>query len=259
MNRHLYENLPKPAIFAHRGSSAYAPENTLRAFSLAIEQKADGIELDVWLTKDDHVVVIHDQNTYRTTGINEIVSNLSLSDVKKMDAGSHFGKNYHNEKIPTLGEVFDLVRRQVIINIELKDYYSANGKLAAKVTQVIKDFEAQYYVMFSSFNPVSLLYARKYLPNIPTALLALRDRGGWLARSLLINVFRFQALHPNFLDVDRRLVEQTHEKHRRIHPYTIDDIDFIKQMVCLEVDGIITNNPVVARNSLFPNLPSNQL
>src|SRR5512143_1463332 len=98
-------SLPQPVVFAHRGASAHAPENTLAAFELALAQDADAIELDVKLTADGQAVVIHDPTLNRTTGSQGSVKNMSLAELKSLDAGSYFSETYRGEKIPTLEEV----------------------------------------------------------------------------------------------------------------------------------------------------------
>src|SRR6266496_640164 len=116
----MLESLPRPIVFAHRGASAHAPENTIAAFELALAQNADAIELDVKLTADGHVVVIHDSTVDRTTGSRGRVKDLSLAQLRSLDAGSFFSEKYRGEKIPTLEEVLEAVGKRTIINVELK-------------------------------------------------------------------------------------------------------------------------------------------
>src|SRR5512145_3180337 len=108
----MLDSLPHPFIFAHRGASAHAPENTLAAFQLALAQHADGIELDVKLTADGHVVVIHDPTIERTTGAKGRVKDMSLADLRSLDAGSFFAQTFQREKIPTLEEVFETMGKR---------------------------------------------------------------------------------------------------------------------------------------------------
>ncbi|MCX8062766.1 MAG: glycerophosphodiester phosphodiesterase family protein [Anaerolineales bacterium] len=115
MERNRLFELQRPIIFAHRGSSAYAPENTLSAFELAIKQNVQAIEFDVTLTKDKIVVVFHDSNTERITGHKGKINQMTLSEIKKLDAGSYFDSSFEGEKIPTLEEVFDLVGNKVLM------------------------------------------------------------------------------------------------------------------------------------------------
>src|SRR5215204_4501911 len=100
----MLTSLPQPVIFAHRGASAHAPENTLAAFELALAQGADGIELDAKLSADGHVVVIHDATVDRTTDKHGRVKDMSLAELRSLDAGTFFEEKYHREKVPTLEE-----------------------------------------------------------------------------------------------------------------------------------------------------------
>ncbi|HBY09528.1 MAG TPA: glycerophosphodiester phosphodiesterase, partial [Chloroflexi bacterium] len=122
-------NLPRPAIFAHRGASAYAPENTLAAFKLAVDQGADAIELDAKLCADGQIIVIHDQTVERTSNGAGKVADLPLSALQELDAGSWFGLEFKGEPIPTLDEVFEAVGQKIFINIELTNYASPRDLL----------------------------------------------------------------------------------------------------------------------------------
>jgi glycerophosphoryl diester phosphodiesterase len=133
MNRldktNLLFDLPRPVIFAHRGASGYAPENTLTAFNLAVQQGSDAIELDVKLTADGQIVVFHDQTLERTTSATGKIGEKTLSELKELDAGSHFDISYLNERIPTLEEVFEAVGQRTSINVELTNYASPYDRL----------------------------------------------------------------------------------------------------------------------------------
>jgi len=109
----MLKDLPKPAVIAHRGACAYAPENTLAAFELAVQQQADAIELDATLSADGHVVVIHDTTVNRTTDGSGAVNNLSLAAIKELDAGSYYDIAFRGERIPTLSEVFETVGKKI--------------------------------------------------------------------------------------------------------------------------------------------------
>ena len=119
----MFAQPPHPLIFAHRGASAHAPENTLAAFLVALQQGADGIELDAKLTADGHVVVIHDQTVDRTTKISGRVRDMPLEALLELDAGSHFDVAFKGEPIPTLQQVFERMGQEVLINIELSNYF----------------------------------------------------------------------------------------------------------------------------------------
>jgi glycerophosphoryl diester phosphodiesterase len=245
-----YRELPRPAVIAHRGASKYAPENTIAAFELALRQGADAVELDVWLTKDKQVVVTHDTMLDRTTGFHGTVSSLCLDQIKTLDAGSYFAPEFRNEKIPTLSEVLETLDKKIVINIELKHFTSFSSALPEMAARIVEKHGYQEQVLFSSFNPVAILQVRRILPEIPTALLALRRSAGAFSRSTLAERFRYQALHVYYADITPDLVNRLHNGGKRLHVYTLNtDLD-ITHGLDLDVDGIITNDPPLAMRSI---------
>jgi glycerophosphoryl diester phosphodiesterase len=238
---------PRPLVLAHRGASAYAPENTLAAFELALAQGAHGIELDVKLSADGEVVAIHDATVNRTTGAQGRVSQLSLAALRELEAGSFFSEEFKGEKIPTLEEAFELIGKRAFINVELTNYYGTfRDGLADKVCQLVKRFGLQKNVLFSSFLPSNLKRTRELLPEVPRALLALRGWIGWWARSFGFNFGDYQALHPGVRDVTPQQVARVHRLKRRIHVFGVDVPDDIKRFIHWGVDGIIINDPIFA-------------
>ena len=134
----MLPDLPSPAIFAHRGASAYAPENTLAAFELAVRQGANAIELDLKLTADGHVVVIHDLTVDRTTDGSGRVGDLPLAAIQELDAGYHFDQTFSGERIPTLEQVLEALYKKTLINIEIANYGSPLDDLPEKTCHLIK-------------------------------------------------------------------------------------------------------------------------
>ncbi len=165
----------KPLIFAHRGACSYAPENTLAAFRLALEQGSDGIELDAKLSKDGVVVVIHDQTVDRTTNGNGKVSELTFAELQTLDTGIQFAPRYVGEKVPSLEQVLSGLGDKLIINIELTSYSSPGDSLPEKVTDLVKKTGTSRNIIFSSFHPAILGRIRKLMPEIPAGL---AHRGG---------------------------------------------------------------------------------
>ena len=218
----MLESLPQPVIFAHRGASAYAPENTLAAFELALAQKADAIELDVKLTADGRVVVIHDATVDRTTGAHGRVKDLSLADLRALGAGSFFSEQFQSEKIPTLEEVFEAVGRRTFINIELTNYNSPRDQLVENVCTLVKKFELQKRVMFSSFFALNLSKARGHLPEVPRGLLAFNGVLGAWARSFGFAFGKYQALHPHLNNATPQQIQRVHRLNRRMHVWTVN-------------------------------------
>jgi len=241
-----YVDLKRPTIFAHRGSSAYAPENTLAAFELALDQGADAIELDVKLSVDGHVVVMHDDTVDRTTDGTGRVKSMSLKELMSLDAGSKFPPNFKPQKIPTLADVFQAVGGKIFINVELTNYMSPHDDLPDRVISLVRKHNLESKVMLSSFNIMALIMARNLLPMIPLAFLAYHGEAEATIHSRLIRFGPLMALHPAFSDVTNQLLQRAHGAKSRVHTYTVDKPEIMQQLITQGVDGIFTNDPVVA-------------
>jgi glycerophosphoryl diester phosphodiesterase len=242
----MLESLPQPVIFAHRGASAYAPENTLAAFELAIEHGADAIELDTKLSADGTAIVIHDPTVDRTTGAQGKVKEMSLAQLRSLDAGSFKAAKFHGEKIPMLEEVFEAVGRRAFINAELTNYNSPRDHLVQTVCMLVKKFNLQKRVLFSSFFASNLAKAHSLLPEVPRALLAPPGFMGSWARSFGFTFGAYQATHPNLRDVTPQQVQRTHRLKRRIHVWTVNSEQDLRRLYGWGVDGIFTDDPQLA-------------
>jgi glycerophosphoryl diester phosphodiesterase len=243
----MFPNLPLPTIFAHRGACSYSPENTLAAFELAVKQGADAIELDAKLSADGHVVVIHDQTVDRTTGAHGRVGELALSDLRQLDCGSFFDSAFNGERIPTLDEVFEAVGRLIYINVELTNYASVMDDLPERVAKIVRRHTLEERVLFSSFNPLALLRVRRQIQQAPTGLLAMKGKKGRLARSPLGALLGCQALHPQHTDITPGLVQWAHRRSRRVHAYTVNLEEDMIRVFNAGVDGIFTDDPLLAQ------------
>jgi glycerophosphoryl diester phosphodiesterase len=246
----LFDALPSPAIIAHRGASAYAPENTLAAFKLALQQGADGIELDAKLTADGHVVVIHDPLVDRTTPFHGKVADYRLAELRKMDAGSHFDIAFMGEPIPTLEEVFKAVGQLTYINVELTNYTTPNDLLPEKVAELVRQFKLAHRVIFSSFNPFALVRIRRLVPEAPIGLLAFPGAKGWLARSWLGRLLHYQSLNPELSDATASLINRVQRRAGRVYVYTVNREEEMQRLFALGVDGIFTDDPILAQSAL---------
>jgi glycerophosphoryl diester phosphodiesterase len=246
----LFSNLPKPAIIAHRGASAYAPENTLAAFKLALEQGADAIELDAKLSADEQVVVIHDQTLDRTTPVSGRVRDFIMADMHKMDAGSHFDIAFRGEPIPTLDEVFKAVGQLTYINVELTNYATSNDKLPDKVAELVRRHKLHQRVFFSSFNISNLIRIRRLLPEVPVGLLLACGWKGAASQFISAFLLRYQSVHLELSDVSLHLVQQTHKQGRPLFVYTVNQEDDMERLFEFGVDGIFTDDPILAQTVL---------
>ena len=246
------DNSQFPLIIAHRGASASAPENTLAAFQLAYDQKADGIELDVMLSADKELVVLHDEIVDRTTDGHGIVAAMTLAELKDLNAAAKFQAGWSGkETLPLLTEVFDLVGNKMLINVELKNLTQPFDDLTQRVIRLIESKGLEESVLLSSFNPINLLIAKRCNPKIKRGLLTEGGKRGGLFRGVLGKAFAYDALHPYYKDVDLDLMRRMHGKLKQVNPWTVDDPQDLLRMKDLGVDMIITNDPLKTRQVLF--------
>jgi len=246
----MFENFPNPVLFAHRGASAHAPENTLPAFELALQQGADGVELDVKLTSDGHVIVMHDPTVDRTTDGHGCVRDLSLADFRKLDAGGWHSEAYRGTKVPTLDEVFGTIGKRCVINVELTNYTTPRDALVEKVCALVERHTLQDRILFSSFFAGNLKKAAALLPSVPRGLLALDGWKGAWARSFGFMFGDYQAMHPYITDVNAPQVSRVHQLKRRIHVWTANSVEEVTRLKNWGVDGIFTDDPQTAVRAL---------
>lgn len=243
----MLEDLPRPAIFAHRGASAYAPENTLAAFELALRQGVDGIEMDVGLCADDHIVVIHDKTVDRTTNGSGPVDKMSFQTLRELDAGAYFDIAYQGERIPLFEEALELIDKRAFVVVELKYQAEKANRLVDKVIETIVKHSLEENALISSFHPGLLRQVRSLHPQLPVAQLTLHGRAGALLRSRIARLLiDYQALHPDYRDVNPSLLDRVHRSHCRLHAYTVDRVKDMMALFCLGIDGIFTNDPILA-------------
>lgn len=237
---------PRPAVIAHRGASAHAPENTLAAFELAVAQGADAIEFDVKLTRDGHVIVLHDQTLDRTTDGHGDLRQVPLGALRRLDAGGGFAERFRGERIPTLEEVFEAVGQRILMNIELTNYATPLDGLVPAVAALVKKFRLEERVLFSSFYPHNLRRAKRLLPQVPCGLLTWAGWMGWWGRTVGVRGRVYEALHPNLQDADAGLVRRVQASGRRVHVWTVNAEADLRRMIEAGVDGIFTDDPLLA-------------
>lgn len=228
-----FSKMNKILKIGHRGAKGYEPENSLVSFEKAIQMGADGIELDVHLSLDGHLIVIHDETIDRTTNGKGVVNQLTLQELKSFTI---------NEKytIPTLEEVLDLVNKRCFINIELK-----NQDTAESVVQVIEHYISEKnwnhdHFLVSSFDWNALQQVRFLNENIRIGVLTETDL------DLAISFARFlkaEALHPDFQLLTKEYTAKIQQKGIQVFPWTVNETDDIHKMKSFQVDGIITDFP----------------
>jgi glycerophosphoryl diester phosphodiesterase len=244
----IFDRLPRPLIIAHRGASAYAPENTLASFNLAIEQQADAIELDVKLSADGVPVIIHDASVDRTTDGHGKVAKLTLAELRQLDAGSFFSETFRGEKIPTLEEVFEAVGKRIPINVELTNYYgTANDNLASIVAACVERHALQEWVFFSSFFLNNLKIAHRLLPKVPCALLGLPGFMGLFPSLIGWRDKSVQALNPHLGNTSPKLIQRMHQHGKSVRVWNVNTGNDMRLLRDWGVDGIFTDDPLLAR------------
>ena len=242
----MLTDLPRPVVFAHRGASAHAPENTIPSFELALTQGADAIELDAKLTSDGQIVVFHDATIDRTTEGTGRLAQKTLAELRSLDAGSFFSDQFRGTKIPTLEEVFEAVGKKIFVNVELTNYATPRDALVEKVCALVRKHGLEKSVIFSSFFASNLRQAQRFLPDVPRGLLALDGWMGAWARSFGFSFGNYAALHPYLTDVNAQQVSRVHQLKRRIHVWTVNKPEDVARLNSWGVDGIFTDDPQLA-------------
>lgn len=245
----LLDQLPKPAVIAHRGASAFAPENTLAAFDLAITLQADAIELDAQLTADGHVVVFHDLTLQRTTNGAGKLHKKTLKELKTLDAGMAFDTSYQGQRIPTLDETLASFGEKTFFNIEIKNLTHPFNSLPEKVVQIVQNHNLKTRVLLSSFNRFALIKIHRILPTLPTGLLIKYPQGKVWLSGVLSPFIPHQSVHVSVKMLTKDMINAFHKSHRKVFAYTVNDPETIKKLKSWDIDGIFTDDPRSARQA----------
>lgn len=236
--------IDKTLILAHRGASAYAPENTMESFELAAKMGADGIELDVHFTADGEVVVCHDEKIDRTSNGQGLIPDYTLAELKAMDFGYHFyGEQRKGIRIPTLDEVYELTAScGMIVNVEIK---SANPEIVKACDAIAEQHGMRDKIIYSSFNHFQLQKAKEVIPNAFVApLYSFNMLNPW---NYCLDIGA-QASHPRLTQI-RLLpdyVNNCHDRGIRVHTWTANTEEDLSFLYDAGVDAVITNYPDVA-------------
>ncbi len=231
----------KILIIGHKGASKSEPENTLRSFRKAIELQADYIELDVQVSKDGEIVVIHDYEISKLTGHSGNVKEMTLDELKQLNIGE-------GEKIPTLQEVIMLAQGEIGLQIEIKV-----EKIGKKIIEMLRDASLIESTIISSFIHHELVKIKKLEPEIKLGALISerisepRDLTNATKRVIKKKLF---AIHPYFAGVNRELIEFAHNNNLKVNVWTLNDKPDMERLIKLGVDGIITNDIALAKELL---------
>lgn len=243
-------------IIAHRGASSIAPENTLAAFQAAIDLGVDMIELDVRNTKDEQIVVIHDETLDRTTNGVGPVHEMTLEEMKQLDAGSWFDPKFRDEKVPTIKEVLDLVNGRCKVLIEIKKLDHPHYEdIAEKLIDVIRKEKNGYeWIILESYEQEYIDAAHAYDDQVQTKKLLIgEDSNSLLAyytesRLLLGRAKlddRLTAINPEYTTLSTRRIFRMHAGGFKVNTYLVNDRSNMVKLLYMGVDGIITDNPEI--------------
>lgn len=239
-------------ITAHRGNSQKAPENTMAAFKSAMDDMADCIELDVQETSDGEIIVMHDSNVYRTTGVNRYVWQMSLSEIQELDAGSYFSKEYAGEKVPTLEEVIKLVKGKAKLNIEMKPS-NHDIEFAQKVVKIVEDNNFVHDCVITSADYVTLKGVKSINDDIEVGYILSVAYGNFCN----MNDIDFFSVNSSFLS--KITVDAIHNSGKAVYAWTVNNATSIKNLANKGVDNIITDVPVTAREVIYSRNTSETL
>ncbi|WP_432867009.1 glycerophosphodiester phosphodiesterase [Microbispora rosea] len=238
-----------PLVVAHRGASAYAPENTVAAFELARDRGADKFELDVQETEDHRLVLMHDTTLGRTSDVEEVfpgrapwrIGEFTLAEIRRLDAGSWFSRKYAGEAVPTLGEALRAMRDSGLgLLLEIKEPRLYPGIEARVAEEIGRDPAWRGRIVVQSFDWNSMRRFHGLMPRVPIGLL------GTPRIAELPGLARFaDQINPPYADVTAEYVRRVHRLRMKVLAWTVDDPAAVRRLIGAGVDGVITNKPDV--------------
>jgi glycerophosphoryl diester phosphodiesterase len=220
-------------IIGHRGASAIAPPNTLKAFEKAIELKADYSEFDVHITKDGEIVIIHDSDTFNTTGVKGLIKEMTLDQIKSLDAGE-------GEKIPTLQELINIARNKMGLQIEIKA-----TNLLDNLLEILKEEDLVNASIVSSFMLSEVQKLKLLNPDVKVGLLTpmeLIRPSQFKRRIMQIAKHDFYSIHPYYTRTNKEIVDFAHKQNLKVIVWTVNSRRAMKKLIEIGVDGIITDD-----------------
>lgn len=239
-----YMNLDKIQVTSHRGFSHDVPENTLPAIEKAIEEQADYVEVDVRVTKDGELVILHDNNLKRTTGLNKKIWDVTYAEIMNLDAGVWLSKEYVGTKIPTLREVLELSKGKVMLNLDLK-YRNEEEELAQKVVALINEYEMEWQCVVTSTSLKCLEKIKEVDPEVRT---------GFITYQIYSTLYENEAVDffsMKYNLVSKGVVREVHKNGKEIHVWTVNSKTEFERLERIGVDNIITDNPAYAKKVLY--------
>ncbi|MBU2649087.1 glycerophosphodiester phosphodiesterase [bacterium] len=244
--------LTSPVLIAHRGDKTRYPENTLAAFEAAVNAGAEMIELDISLSRDRSMVVIHDDTLERTTNGKGPVNERTLSELKKLDAGSWFDKQFAAERIPTLREVLEMVDRRALVNIEIKksafEASAPDDAIEKQLVVLLQEMELTDSVLISSFETRFLERIAALDSALALAAISTETADDSTVKSL--QELGIYSWHGWYGILTTEIVKQLHDAGFRVFSFTINERVVFKDLMNMEVDGFFTDDCLLLRGAL---------
>ena len=237
-------------IIAHRGASAYYPENTLPSFEGAIAMGADMVELDVQLTSDKEVVVFHDEKISRCTDGRGKIADYTLAQLKKLDAGSWFDKKFQNARIPTLDEALSVCKNKIAVNIEIKTEAVSKmffGGIEEKSLKIVEKSGMNGHVVFSSFDPRAIMHLKQIDNTVTVALLFEKKHYGSKLPSDIIESVGADAFNCSSDEFNKKWLANVKLNNIPVNIYTVNDAKNMRRFLKIGVSGIFTNKPDILK------------
>lgn len=231
-------------ITAHRGSSKTAPENTMAAIQAAVEELADFAEIDVQLSRDGEVVVCHDFNLKRLAGVNRTVASMDWEELRRLDVGGRFSEEYAGEGIPLLRDVMEQYKGKIDLNIELKNS-GKSSRLPELVAELVAEFGMEEQCVITSTSLHYLERVKNIMPELRTGYIIAAAYGDYYSEEAL----DFISIRSGF--VNQQMVQRAHENGKAVHAWTVNSKSELERMKLLQVDNVITDYPVLAREILY--------
>ncbi len=233
-------------IIAHRGASLLAPENTVASTKLAWEKGADAVECDIWLSKDNKIIVCHDASTNRTTGENHLISKTDSRILRELDAGSYKDEQFRGEKLPFLYELLQTVPQGKELVVEIK----CKSEVLPYLKKEVEQYQEQRNITFICFDFKTICETKELFPEHPCY---------WLCGNpLIINKYlnkvkdaNLEGVSLHFSLTNKRLMKKAEELGLEVYCWTVDDAKKAKRLINLSVSGITTNRPGWLREQIF--------
>jgi glycerophosphoryl diester phosphodiesterase len=233
-------------VIAHRGDSTRAPENTLSAFRKAIEARANMIELDVQLTADGVLVVFHDMYLQKHSSGEGLLSDFTIEEIRKLDAGSWFSNGFKGETIPLLSEVLELAKDRILLNIEIKpEAVTENSEtgIERRVCDTLQSFEMEEQALISSFDYRVLDRVCKINPALKTGLLYNRKKSGGLSPVQLVKKYRAYSFHCSRWQIRKKWINECRINRVPVYVYTVNGKRAMRSLIKKGVKGIFSDKP----------------